>query len=137
MRFGAVMGKNSKPWKKMALPYKMFVGGKLGNGRSYFAWIHEEDALAGMMHAMEIEELSGGVNFVARSCTHSELAKQMGKALKRPALFMMPAFAAKLVFGEFADALLDSINAKSEKLEESGFAFEYPEIEIALAELAS
>ena len=136
MRFGAVMGRDSKPWKKMTLPYKLFLGGKLGDGSAYFAWIHEEDALAAMVHAMEDEGISGGVNFVAESCTHHELAKQMGRALGRPALFCMPAFAAKIVFGEFAEALLASINAKAKTLKDSGYSFEFEKIEEALPNLA-
>ena len=137
MRFGAVLGRESKAWQKIALPYRFFVGGKLGDGAAYFSWIHQWDAVEAMVHAMETNELRGGVNFVSEACTHSYLAKQIGRALSRPAFFAVPEFAIKLMVGEFAEALLASINASSGELWSSGFTFQYPTIDTALDEIVN
>ena len=127
MRFGAVMGVKSKPWRKMVLPYRLFIGGALAGGETYFSWIHEEDALEAMIYCLEVENLSGGVNFVAKSLTHKETASCIGKVLGRPSVFGVPRFLIKLVLGEFAGGLLASINAEAKKLTENGFEFKYYE----------
>lgn len=135
MRFGAVLGKDSAAWKKMSLPYRWFVGGKLGNGSDYFSWIHEEDAIRGIQHCIESEAISGGVNFSAVSLPHSEVAKAIGHVLKRPSLLFVPKFALRIAVGEFAEALLASINATSKKLDDTGYRWSYPRLKEALIEI--
>jgi len=137
LRFGAVMGRGSKPWKKMSLPYKMFVGGPVGSKMGWFPWIHEKDAVEGMIHCMENTEIRGGVNFVAKAVTQVGLAKEMGKVLGRPSFFSVPPFMMKLMLGELADALMASIDAKSEKLDDSNYQWHYKTIAEALAEITS
>lgn len=131
-RFGAVLGRDSRAWQKMSLPYRMFVGGKLGNGNAFFSWIHEEDVARAILHCIEDETLSGGVNFCAPAITQARLATEIGTALNRPSLFFVPEFVIKLAVGEFSDALLASINAKSDKLTQSGFKFQFPTLSKAL-----
>lgn len=137
MRFGAVLGEKSAAWQKMSLPYKFFVGGHLGSGKGYFSWIHERDAVLAMVHAMQERSLSGGINFVASAITHGTLAKVIGRKMKRPSCFPVPEFMLKLLVGEFADALLTSIRAIPSALDDSGFQFQYREIENAVEELLS
>jgi len=135
MRFGAVLGKESKALKQMVIPYKMFVGGALGNGKSYFSWIHEKDAVASMVFALENREMEGGVNVVAEVVTQLDFAKSLGKVLSRPSVFFVPKFVLKMFLGEFGEAILGSLRAQPKKLTDNGFEFQYYELEPALREL--
>ena len=118
----------------MLFPYRMGLGGKQGSGRQYISWITIDDAVGAIEHALENKTLRGPVNVVApEPVTNREFTKAMGSALSRPTIFPVPAFAARLLFGEMADAtLLSSQRAVPTRLKESGFVFKYPEIEGAL-----
>jgi uncharacterized protein len=134
LRFGVILSGEGGALKKMLTPFRMGVGGKLGDGRQYVSWVTLDDAVAAIEHALSVESLSGPVNVVApRPVTNEEFTKAMGGALSRPTFFPVPAFAARLAFGEMADAtLLSSQRAEPARLTESGFVFKYPEIEGAL-----
>jgi uncharacterized protein (TIGR01777 family) len=134
LRFGVILSREGGALKKMLFPYQMGVGGKLGDGQQYMSWIAIDDAVGAIVHALENDKLRGPVNVVApRAATNYEFTKTLGHVLSRPTIFPMPAFAARLMFGEMADAtLLASQRVEPARLKESGFVFKYPELEGAL-----
>jgi uncharacterized protein (TIGR01777 family) len=133
-RFGVVLSPRGGALAKMLTPFKLGVGGKLGSGEQYMAWIALDDVIAALHHALQIPTLSGAVNVVApRAVTNAELTKTLGRVLHRPTIATLPAFAAKLALGELADeALLASERAVPQALEREGFTWDYPELEPAL-----
>ena len=136
MRFGLVLSPNADLIKRQLPAFKMGVGGKLGNGRQYMSWIHINDLVRAITHILITEELSGPVNVSSpHSVTNGEFTKAFGSALSRPAIFTVPRFVLKIAFGEIADSMMTSIRMEPAKLRESGFEFEYPEIEGALQEV--
>ncbi|HEY0375410.1 MAG TPA: TIGR01777 family oxidoreductase [Pyrinomonadaceae bacterium] len=134
MRFGVILSGEGGALKKMLLPFRMGLGGKLGSGDQYMSWITLDDAVGAIEHALENKTLRGPVNTVTpRPVTNREFTKAMGSALSRPTILPAPAFALRLAFGEMADAtLLSSQRAEPARLKESGYVFKYPEIEGAL-----
>jgi uncharacterized protein (TIGR01777 family) len=122
---------------KMLLPFKMGVGGKIGSGNQYMSWIDIDDEVGVIEHALKTESLVGPVNAVAPApVPNGDFTKALGRALNRPTLFPMPAFAAKLAFGEMADELLlSSLRVEPAQLRQSGYAFRYPQLDESLRHL--
>ncbi|HIG54846.1 MAG TPA: TIGR01777 family protein [Candidatus Latescibacteria bacterium] len=133
-RFGIVLSRRGGALAKMLLPFRLGIGGKIGDGRQYFSWISLADALSALSHALGNDALQGAVNFTAPyPVTNAELTKTLGRVLHRPTILPLPAFAAKLVIGELAEeGLLASQRVLPKRLMDSGFAFEYPYLEAAL-----
>ena len=119
---------------KMLLPFKLGMGGRIGPGTQYMSWISLPDWVAAIQHILSNIEITGPVNLVAPNpATNLEFTKAFGKALFRPTIFPMPAFVARLAFGEMADeALLASTRAEPGRLLDSGFQFQHPRVEGAL-----
>lgn len=134
LRFGVILTGKGGALKKMLTPFKLGVGGKLGSGEQYMSWIALEDAVGAILFALETESLRGPVNVVApHPVTNLEFTKTLGGALSRPTIFSIPKFAARLAFGEVADALLlSSARVEPLRLKEAGFQFKYPELEAAM-----
>ena len=134
LRIGVVLSAEGGAFPKMLTPFKLGVGGKIGGGGQYMSWITLEDLLGVIRRAVEDESLRGPVNAVApQQVTNAEFTKALGRALGRPTFFAVPAFAARLAFGETADALLlASARVEPARLKEAGFQFKHPEIEGAL-----
>jgi uncharacterized protein (TIGR01777 family) len=134
LRFGVVLSGEGGALAKMLTPFKMGVGGKIGSGTQYMSWIALDDAVGVILHALAHEELAGAVNVVApRAVTNAEFTKTLGGVLGRPTIFAVPAFAARLAFGEMADAaLLASQRVEPAQLKASNYNFKYPELEGAL-----
>ena len=134
LRFGVILSGEGGALPKMLFPFRMGVGGKLGSGEQYLSWIALDDAVGAIEHALHTTRLRGAVNAVApEAVTNREFTKTLGRVLSRPTIFPVPAFAARLLFGEMADAtLLASQRVEPARLKESGFAFRYPELEGAL-----
>jgi hypothetical protein len=139
LRFGIVLSRDGGALKPMLLPFRLGLGGKIGDGRQWWSWIHIEDAVAAILHILATPSLTGPVNLTSPNpTTNAEFTRFLGAALKRPAIFPVPAFAARLAFGEFAKAgVLASARVVPKKLEDSGFKFRYPELGPALAQLLS
>ena len=133
-RLGIVLSRRGGALAKMLLPFRLGVGGKIGDGRQYVGWISLEDAVAALIYAMENDALQGPVNLTApQQVTNAELTRTLGRVLRRPTLMPLPAFAAKLVLGELAEeGLLASQRVRPTRLLEAGFEFAYPELEGAL-----
>jgi uncharacterized protein (TIGR01777 family) len=118
----------------MLPPFLMGAGGNMGDGVQYMSWIDIDDEARAIYHCLITESLSGPVNLVApHPVSNAQFTKALGAAIKRPTIFPMPAFAARLVLGEMADSLiLSSTRVKCDKLQESGFHFSYPQISDSL-----
>jgi hypothetical protein len=134
LRIGVVLSKDGGALSKMLLPFRLGVGGKIGDGAQYMSWVSLVDLVSMTRFAIDNEEISGPVNAVAPGAvTNLEFTKALGRALGRPTLFPLPAFVARLALGEMADdLLLASIRVEPALLKERGFQFEHPEIDGAL-----
>ena len=136
-RFGMVLSPAGGALAKMLPPFRMGAGGKLGSGKQYMSWVALNDAVGAIHHMLTNNLLKGPVNVVApNSVTNFEFTKTLGRVLSRPTLAPVPAFAARLAFGEMADALLlASTRVEPAKLLNTGYRFRYPDLEGALRHL--
>ena len=134
LRIGVVLAAEGGALAKMLPPFRLGAGGRLGSGGQYMSWITIDDLVGVILHALKNESLRGPVNAVApRPVTNAEFTKTLGRVLGRPTLFPVPAFAARLAFGEMADALLlSSARVEPARLQGTGYQFAYPELEGAL-----
>jgi uncharacterized protein len=139
LRTGVVLSLNGGALARMLGPFRMGVGGIVGSGRQYMSWISIDDLVRILLYALKIETLKGPVNAVApKPVTNAEFTRNLGRVLKRPTMFPMPGFAARMAFGEMADELLlASARVVPAKLEASGFVFRHPDLETALASMYS
>lgn len=137
LRTGIVLSPKGGALAKMLLPFKFGVGGKIGDGTQYMSWIALEDLLSAIEHIITHDSLRGPVNGTAPNpATNAELTEKLGAALHRPTFFSVPAFAARLAFGEMADeALLGGAKVLPARLLASGFQFKYPELASTLKHL--
>ena len=133
-RLGIVLSRRGGALAKMLLPFRLGMGGKIGDGRQFVSWISLEDAVAALVYVVENGTLRGPVNLTApQPVTNAELTRTLGRVLRRPTLLPLPAFAAKLVLGELAEeGLLASQRVRPTRLLEAGFEFAHPELEGAL-----
>ncbi|HEV8699673.1 MAG TPA: TIGR01777 family oxidoreductase [Candidatus Polarisedimenticolia bacterium] len=133
-RFGVILSPRGGALRTMLPPFRLGVGGRLGDGRQYMSWITLDDVLGAIEHALLTVTLKGPVNTVApHPSTNAEFTGTLGRVLGRPTLLPMPAFAARLAFGEVADALLlASQRVEPARLLASGYRFRHPDLEPAL-----
>ncbi len=136
-RFGVVLSPKGGALKSMLFPFKMGVGGVIGDGKQIMSWIALDDVVAAIKFLLAEDSLSGPVNLVSpQPVSNREFTKTLGKVLGRPTILPMPAFAARLAFGEMADALLlSSTRVVPERLASANFGFHYPQLEPALRHL--
>lgn len=139
LRTGLVIGRQGGVLKNMLLPFQLGLGGKLGSGEQYMSWIAMADVLSIVTFLLEHPTIAGPVNMVAPSpVSNSEFTQTLGRVLKRPTLLPMPAFIARMVFGELADeALLSSTRVYPSALEQAGYQFKFKDLESCLAECLS
>jgi uncharacterized protein (TIGR01777 family) len=137
LRIGIVLSPAGGALAQMLLPFKMGVGGKVGSGQQYMSWVALDDVVGAIHHTLSTESLGGAANAVAPNpVTNLEFTKTLGRVLGRPTIFPMPAFAARLAFGEMADGLLlSSARLEPAQLTASGYQFRYPHLESALRHL--
>ena len=133
-RLGVVLSKDGGALAKMLTPFRLGAGGVIGNGRQYMSWITLDDTVAAIGHLLSTDSAAGPVNVVAPApVTNGEFTRTLGRVLRRPTLFPMPGFAARLAFGEMADALLlASTRVKPAGLTAAGYAFRYGSLEEGL-----
>lgn len=134
IRTSMVLSKDGGALQAMLLPFKMGLGGVIGNGEQLTSWISIEDECRAIEFAMNHETIEGPVNLCAPNViSNREFTLALGQALHRPTLFPMPAFVVKLLFGEMGELLLlGSVGVHPQKLLEAGFEFSHPTIESAL-----
>jgi uncharacterized protein (TIGR01777 family) len=137
LRIGPVLSRQGGALAKMLTPFKLGLGGVVGSGKQYFSWIVLDDLVSAIVFALENDALVGPVNAVApHSVTNREFTKTLGRVLGRPTIFPMPAFAARLAFGEMADEmLLGGARVAPHELTAASFKFAYPELAPALRHL--
>lgn len=137
LRFGMILSPAGGALRKMLLPFKFGLGGRIGNGDQFMSWISIDDAVGAIHHGIRTETLCGAVNAVAPTpATNAEFTRALGRVLRRPTLIPVPQFAARLAFGEMADALLlASAQVFPARLQESSYDFRFPELEGALRHL--
>ena len=133
-RFGAVLSSSGGALKKMLLPFKMGLGGIIGSGEQYFSWVSIDDAVRIIQHIIADDSIRGPVNFAApNAVSNREFTKTLGRVLRRPTILPLPAFAARLAFGEMAEELLlTSTRVYPKKIVEFGYKFLHPELGEAL-----
>jgi uncharacterized protein (TIGR01777 family) len=136
-RIGVILSPKGGALAKLLTPFKLCLGGKIGDGRQSMSWIALDDVVGALHHAVANAALSGPVNLTAPNpVTNAEFTATLGRVLHRPTVFPMPAFAARLAFGEMADALLlSSTRVAPQTLEAAGYRFQYPSLEPALRHL--
>jgi uncharacterized protein len=133
-RMGVVLDPEGGALAKMLLPFKMGAGGRVGDGHQWMSWISRPDVVNALIHLMNDETMRGPVNIVApKPVTNVTFTRALGKALRRPTLFPVPAMAIKTMFGEMGEAtVLASQRALPGKLTAAGFAFEHSTVDAAL-----
>ena len=137
IRTGLVLDPTGGALGRMMPLFRFGLGGKLGSGKQWWSWITLHDQVRAIDYLID-SDLSGPVNLTAPNpATNSEFTAALARALRRPALLPVPGFALKLALGGFSTEILGSKRVLPERLNESGFAFDYPHLAPALAKLAA
>lgn len=137
VRTSIVLSETEGALKKMAAPVKLGIGSPIGTGRQYIPWIHIDDLSSVFEYAVKNENINGPYNASAPQHTDNEnLTKEIAEVLDKP-MFMpnIPGFVMKLMFGELSVALLEGSRTSSEKLQNAGFQFKFPNLKNALENL--
>jgi len=131
LRFGPILAREGGMMAKLLTPFKMGVGGKVGSGKQYISWVAIDDVVGAIKLGLSDDSLRGPLNVVSPNpVTNEEFTKTLGDVLSRPTALSMPAFAARLAFGEMADEmLLVSQRVVPKKLKDAGYEFHLPELE--------
>ena len=137
LRNGLILSRDGGILKKILPPFRLGLGGKIGSGAQWMPWIHLEDAIGLIRHAIEHEAVRGPLNVVApEPVTNAEFVRAIGEALGRPTALTAPAFALRLAFGSMTDELLlASQRAMPVRTLETGYTFRHPLLRAALFEL--
>jgi uncharacterized protein (TIGR01777 family) len=137
-RFGIVLGKDGGLIKRMLPLFRFGLGGKIASGRQGFSWIHIYDVIQVIEFIIENPKLSGEFNLTAPDVVdNGKFTKVLSKMLGKPALFAVPAFALKLLFGEGSIAVAGGQFAFPKHLTDEGFCFSYPDLKSALDDITS
>jgi len=137
LRFGMVLSPRGGALQKLLLPFRLGMGGRIGDGRQFTSWIALDDVVGAIHHAICEESVRGPVNAVApEPVSNAEFTRTLARVLRRPTLLPVPAVAVRLAFGEMADALLlAGARVMPVRLQESGYRFRFPDLESALRHL--
>jgi uncharacterized protein (TIGR01777 family) len=136
IRLGVVLAPEGGALKRMLLPFKLFVGGTIGNGRQWFPWIHRDDVVAGILFLLRSPMISGPVNFVApEAVTMKDFCRKLGSVMGRPSWAPVPAPILRIALGEMAEMILTGQRAVPKKLLDAGFAFRHATLTGALQEI--
>jgi len=133
LRTGLVIGRDGGFVKRMLLPFKLGLGGRLGDGQQWMSWIHKEDLITIIETLLSTAELEGIFNATApQPVTNAEFSACLAKNLHRPAIFPVPAVVLKLLLGEMSGLLLGGQKVLPERLVEQEFPFQYESLDSAL-----
>lgn len=137
LRIGLVLGRDGGVLSRMLTPFEFGLGGRFGNGRQWMSWIHRDDLVRLIVHAIASPNLAGAINGTApRAVTNAGFARALGRALRRPALLPVPARPLRALLGAFADELLlGGQRVVPARASASGFFFRYPQLDAALGEI--
>jgi len=135
-RIGLVLDTGGGMLAKTLTPFKLGVGGRLGDGSQYMPWIHREDMVRILIFLLDNDELSGPFNASAPNpVTNAEFTRALASQLNRPAVLPAPAVALKLAFGEMSRLLLTGAKMLPKRLLDAGFEFEFRRLDAAFAEI--
>ncbi|MFI8685153.1 TIGR01777 family oxidoreductase [Rossellomorea sp. NPDC077527] len=135
-RFGIILGKDEGALPRIALPYKMFVGGTVGSGEQWMSWIHIKDIARAVHFVADTDGIAGPVNVTAPSpVTMKEFGKTLGSVMGRPHWIPVPSLALKVAMGEMSSLVLEGQKVLPNVLLENGFKFQYPELKGALKDI--
>lgn len=133
LRTGVVLHPSGGMLKRVLLPFKLGLGGRLGDGQQWMSWISREDWIRAVIFLIEHSSLQGAFNLTAPTpVTNQGFTTQFAQALGRPAFFPAPAWVLKLLLGEMSGLLLDSQRVLPKRLEDAGFVFKHPTLEEVL-----
>ena len=134
LRTGIVLSKDGGALATMMTPFKLGVGGVIGDGKQWMSWISLDDVVGIINYALENEHVRGAVNLTSPNpVTNEEFTKTLGSVLYRPTSLPLPEFAVHMVFGEMGDALLlDSTRVIPKRMKDAGYEFKYPVLRAAL-----
>jgi len=136
IRQGVVLSADATVLKRLTLPFTLFAGGRIGNGKHWLSWIHMADEIAAIVWLLDHEDASGPFNLTApEPVQFDRLARVIGKVMGRPSWIPVPAFAVRAAFGEMGSIVLEGQRAVPRRLLETGFEFGYPTVEPALRDL--
>jgi hypothetical protein len=135
-RTGVVLSTEDGALPRLLLPFRLFVGGPMGNGKQWVSWIHLEDQARALRFLIENEEAQGAINITSPNpVTNGELAKAIGKVMGRPSWIPVPGFALRLAFGEVAEVVLKGQRAVPQRLLDLGFEFRFAAAEATMKDL--
>lgn len=135
-RIGIVLGAEGGALAKMLTPFKAGVGGRLGSGKQWMSWIHVDDMVSLILFALDDDAVVGPLNGTAPApVRNSEFTTELAGVLHRPALFPVPGFALRTIFGEMSEVLLASQRVVPEKAERLGFQFRCRDLRTALEQI--
>ncbi len=136
LRTGVVLAREGGALPRMALPFKLFVGGPLGGGRQWLSWIHVGDLVAAARFLLSEPEARGPFAVTApEPLANRDFSRELGRALRRPSLAPVPGFVLRLVVGEMAETLLTGQRVLPKRLLAAGYTFRFPTAAAALADL--
>jgi uncharacterized protein (TIGR01777 family) len=137
LRTGIVLGAEGGALARMLPAFTFGFGGRIGSGRQWMSWIHLDDIVGLIIHAMAVETVRGPLNATGpEPVRNADFAAALGRALHRPAVLPVPAFALRLALGQLADeVLLGGQRVSPQQAQETGYQFLYPTIEEALKEI--
>ena len=135
-RLGIVLSRKGGALPKMLLPFKLGVGGKIGSGKQGFSWIHILDLIKAYLFVIENSQLNGTLNLTSpEPCDNLTFTRTIARILHRPAIFTVPTFALKLIYGEGAITVTGGQTVLPEKLLNAGFLYRFPTLESALKDI--
>jgi uncharacterized protein (TIGR01777 family) len=134
LRIGLVLTDKGGALKQLALPMSLGLGGIVGPGTQYMSWITLEDIIRAIIHILKTDKIKGPVNLVGPDAvTNRVFIKTMASVMKRPALFQLPSFIIRLVFGQMGEELLlSSMRVVASKLKKNGFKYKHNDLAQAL-----
>ncbi len=136
LRQAPVLSKNEGMIKEMKLPFNLFLGGPIGNGKQWLPWIHIEDLVNIYLFLLENKNITGPVNATSPNPVRmSEFADVMGKVLQRPSYFKIPKFLIRIIKGDLADSITASQRVIPKKLLDAGFDFNFKDVQTSLRDL--
>jgi hypothetical protein len=131
-RFGIVVGPGGAV-EKMLLPFKLFMGGPLGDGNQWFSWIHREDLVDFIIRALQDPQVAGTFNATTPNPVRmKELCQVLGEVMNRPSWLPVPSFALELLLGDAAKVVLEGQKVLPQRTQQAGFEYQYPDIKSAL-----
>ncbi len=134
LRIGVVLARDGGALPSMLLPFRLGLGGRVGDGQQYWSWVSLDDVVGVILFALQNDSVCGPVNVVSPEPARNEdFVRALGEQLHRPTIFPLPALIVRTLFGEMGDtALLGSARVEPAKLKASGYQFRHPHLKDAL-----